>query len=198
MEKLPKEVAEQRKPEHEIHPIILGRWSPRSMTGEEIPDDKLMPLFEAARWAPSSYNNQPWRFIYAKRNSRDWKKFFDLLTEGNQAWAKNAAVLVVLISAKNFEFNGKPSITHMMDAGSAWENLAIEGSRRGLVTHGIEGFDYGRARKELEISDDYDICCIIAIGKRGKKEALPAQMQEYEKPNQRKPLKDIIMEGKWK
>lgn len=198
MDKLPKEADEQRKPQYEIHPIILGRWSPRSMTGEELSDEELMPLFEAARWAPSSYNSQPWRFIYAKRNSKDWHNFFGLLVEGNQAWAKNAAVLVVLVSAKNFEHNGKPSITHMMDAGSAWENLAIEGSRRGLVTHGMEGFDYERARRELGIPADYDVCCMIAIGKRGKKEALPKEIQAYEMPNQRKPVKDIIMEGKFK
>lgn len=198
MDKLPKEVRENRKPEYEIHPIILGRWSPRSMTGEEIADHELMPLFEAARWAPSSYNNQPWRFIYARRNSKDWQKFFGLLTEGNQSWAKNAAVLVVLISAKNFEFNGKPSITHKFDAGSAWENLAIEGSLRGLVTHGMEGFDYEKARSILEIPEGYDVECMIAIGKMGKKEALPREMQQYEAPNTRKPLKEIIMEGKFR
>jgi len=196
-DKLSKEVKENRKPEHDIHPAILGRWSPRSMTGEELSDDELMPLFEAARWAPSSFNGQPWRFIYAKRNTEHWDKFFDLMMEGNQGWAKNAAVLVVVISRKNFEHNDKPSKTHHFDTGSAWENLAIEGSSRGLVTHGMEGFDYDKARKVLEIPKSFDVEAMIAIGKRGKKEDLPKEAQEGEAPNQRKPLKEIIMEGKF-
>ena len=198
MEKLSKEVIQNRKPEYEIHSLILGRWSPRSMTGGEISDEELMPLFEAARWAPSSYNSQPWKFIYAKRNTDDWQKFFNLLTENNKAWAKNAAVLIVLVSSKNFEHNNKYSITHKFDAGAAWENLAIEGIRRGLAVHGMEGFDYEKARKELEIPDDYDVECMIAIGKRDVKENLPREIQAWETPSTRKPLKDIIMKGKFK
>ncbi len=96
----------RRTPAHDIHSLILNRWSPRSMTGEELTDEVLMSLFEAARWAPSSYYNQPWRFIYAKRNTEYWDKLFNLLVEGNKVWAKNAAALVVVIARKNFEFNG--------------------------------------------------------------------------------------------
>ena len=198
MGKLSKEIIQNRKPEYEIHSLILGRWSPRSMTGGEISDEELMPLFEAARQAPSSYNSQPWKFIYAKRNTDDWQKFFNLLTENNKAWAKNAAVLIVLVSSKNFEHNNKYSITHKFDAGAAWENLAIEGIRRGLAVHGMEGFDYEKARKELEIPDDYDVECMIAIGKRDVKENLPREIQAWETPSTRKPLKDIIMKGKFK
>ncbi|MBI2176612.1 nitroreductase family protein [Candidatus Woesearchaeota archaeon] len=198
MEKLPKEVSEKRKTEHEIHPLILGRWSPRAMAGEEISDEELMPLFEAARWAPSSYNNQPWRFIYAKRNSADWQKFLELMGDFNKGWAKNAAVLVVVVSSKDFEHNGKPSRTHNFDTGAAWENLAIEGTRRGLAVHGMEGFDYEKARIALEIPADYDVECMIAIGKKGRKEDLPKEIQEMEAPSARKPLKDIIMEGKFR
>ena len=121
-----------RKPKYPINPLILNRWSPRSMTGETLNDDDIMSLFEAARWAPSSYNNQPWRFIYAKRNTKHWDRFFNLLAEGNKIWAKNAALLVVVIARKNFEFNEKPAITHQFDAGSAWENLALEASSRGI------------------------------------------------------------------
>ena len=92
-----------RKPNYPINPLILNRWSPRAMTGETLNDDDIMSLFEAARWAPSSYNNQPWRFIYAKRNTKHWDRFFNLLAEGNKIWAKNAALLVLVISRKNFE-----------------------------------------------------------------------------------------------
>src|SRR4029078_11894902 len=131
-----------RKPTYPINPLILNRWSPRSMSGEALNDDEIMSLFEAARWAPSSSNNQPWRFIYAQRNSEHWNRFFNLLMEPNKVWAKNAAILVVVISRKNFEFNEKPAVTHQFDTGSAWENLALEASSRDIVAHGMQGFDY--------------------------------------------------------
>jgi nitroreductase len=113
------EVTQIRTPTQEINPVFVNRWSPRGMTGEELDDEDLMALFEAARWAPSSYNNQPWRFIYAKRNTKSWNSLFDLLVEGNKAWAKDSAALMGLISRKNFEYNGKPSVTHQLDAGAA-------------------------------------------------------------------------------
>ena len=137
---------------YDIHQLILNRWSSRAMSGEKLTDQELMPLFEAARWAPSSYNAQLWRFIYAKRETEHWKNFLDLLIPFNQAWAKNAAVLIVVVSRKNFEYNNKPSVTHQFDAGAAWENLALEGYRRGLVVHGMEGFNYKTARKNLTSS----------------------------------------------
>jgi nitroreductase len=112
------------------------------MTGEELPDDLIMSLFEAARWAPSSYNNQPWRFIFAKRNSDHWDSLFNLLLEGNKKWAKNAVVLIVIVSRKNFEYNEKFSVTHQFDAGATWENFALEASSKNLVCHGMQGFDY--------------------------------------------------------
>jgi nitroreductase len=184
-----------RQPTYKINPLILNRWSPRSMTGEELDDETIMSLFEAARWAPSSYNNQPWRFIYAKRNSLHWNRFFNLLVELNKVWAKNAAVLVVAVSRKNFEYNEKYSITHQYDAGAAWENLALEASSRGLVAHGMQGFDFEKARKDLKVSDNFDVVAMIAIGKRGPRNQLPAQLQEREYPNDRKPLKEIMIEG---
>jgi nitroreductase len=184
-----------RKPAYPINPLILNRWSPRSMTGEELGDDDIMSLFEAARWAPSSYNNQPWRFIYAKRDTKHWDRLFNLLAEANKIWTKNAALLAVVISRKNFEYNEKPARTHQFDAGSAWENLALEASSRGIVAHGMQGFDYEKARVELGIPIDFEVMAMIAIGKRGPKENLPSELQDKEKPTDRKPLKDIIMEG---
>jgi len=184
-----------RQPTFPINPLLLNRWSPRSMTGEEMDDDTIMSLFEAARWAPSSYNNQPWRFIYAKRNSPYWNRLFDLAAEPNKVWAKNAALIVVVVSNKHFDINGKYSITHQYDAGAAWENLALEASARGLVAHGMQGFDYERARADLGIPDSFDVMAMIAIGKRGPKENLPTNLQEKEVPNGRKPLREIVMEG---
>jgi nitroreductase len=186
-----------RQPTFPINPLLLDRWSPRSMTGEEMDDDTMMSLFEAARWAPSSYNNQPWRFIYAKRNTQYWNRIFDLVAEPNKVWAKNAALIVVVVSNKHFDINGKYSITHQYDAGAAWENLALEASTRGLVAHGMQGFDYERARADLGIPDSFDVMAMIAIGKRGPKENLPKNLQEKEVPNGRKPLREIVMEGRF-
>ena len=192
------EVQTKRMSEYSINPLILNRWSPRSMTGEELNDEDIMSLFEAARWAPSSFNNQPWTFIYAKRNTGYWDRLFNLLADTNKSWAKNAALLAVVISRKNFEFNGKPARTHQFDAGSAWENLALEASSRGIVAHGMQGFDYEKARTELGIPADFEVMAMIAIGKRGPKENLPTELQDKEKPNDRKALKDIIMEGTYR
>ncbi len=184
-----------RKPTYRINPLILNRWSPRSMTGEELDDEEILSLFEAARWAPSSFNNQPWRFIYAKRNTEYWDGLFNLLADANKIWVKNAALLVVVISRKNFEYNEKPARTHQFDTGSAWENLALEASSRGIVAHGMQGFDYEKSRVALGIPADFEVMAMIAIGRRGPKENLPPELQEKEKPTDRKPLKEIIMEG---
>jgi nitroreductase len=152
-------------------------------------------LFEADRWAPSSYNGQPWRFIYAKRNSEYWDKLFKLMVDFNKSWAKNAAVLVVVISRKNFEHDGKPSVTHQFDAGAAWENLALQGETQGLVTHGMQGFDYEKARRDLSIPETFDVIAMVAIGKPAPKEILPTDVQQREQASDRKPLSEIIMEG---
>jgi nitroreductase len=184
------EVTQTRTPTQEINHVFVNRWSPRGMTGEVLDDEDLMALFEAARWAPSSYNNQPW--------TESWNRLFDLLLEGNRVWAKDSAALAVLISRKNFEYNGKPSVTHQLDAGAAWENLALEACFRGIVTHGMEGFDYQRARQELEIPEDFDILAMIVIGKKGSKENLPPPLRDRESPTDRKPLTEIIMEGKYR
>lgn len=194
---LDSEVEKTRKPTYEVNPIIVSRWSPRSFTGQELNDKELFSLFEAARWAPSSYNNQPWRFIYAKRNSPNWNLFFSLLADGNKLWCSNASVLVVIISKKTFDYNGKPSITHQFDAGAAWENLAIQAVTQGLSTHAMQGFDYERAKKELNVPDDYEVMAMVTIGKKGPKEKLPPELQKNEAPNDRKPLTEIVMEGKF-
>lgn len=197
MDELTDEVRRARKPGHKIHPIILGRWSPRAMTGEGLSDEELMPLFEAARWAPSSYNGQPWRFIYARRDTEHWDRLYNLLAEGNKLWARNAAVLVVVVSRKRFEHNEKPAKTHSFDTGAAWENLALEGMRRGLVVHGMQGFDYEKAREVLGIPEAFEVEAMIAIGERGRKEGLPKDLQEIEAPSDRKPLSAIVFEGRF-
>jgi nitroreductase len=190
------EVARNRRASYDILPLLLNRWSPRSMTGESLTDEELFPLFEAARWAPSSFNSQLWRFIVARRqNPEEFAKFQGLLVPGNAAWAKDAAALIVVASRQNFEHSNKPAVTHAFDAGAAWENIALEAARRGLVTHGMQGFDYDRARQELGIPDDFDVLAMIAIGKRGPLEKLPEKLQAVEHPNSRRPLREILFEG---
>lgn len=187
-----------RKADYKIDKIFIERWSPRAMSGEEISDNELMTLFEAARWAQSSYNGQPWRFIYAKRNTKSWNNFFNLLTPGNQVWCKNASVLIVVASRKKFEYNEKPSITHSFDAGAACQNLALQGSIMKLVVHGMEGFDYSKAQKELDIPDVFQVEAMFAIGKPGKIEDLPENLQKTEKPNDRKKITEFVFEDKFR
>jgi nitroreductase len=185
-----------RKPQYKkVLPLILNRWSARAMSGESITHEQLMTLFEAARWAPSSFNNQPWRFIYALKGSADWDLFFNLLVKSNQGWCKNAAVLVVIVSKDTFDYDGKPARTHSFDTGAAWQNLALQGSADQLVVHGMQGFSYDRAKIELAIPDGYTVEAMFAIGKPGKISDLPLDQQAKEKPSDRRPMKEIVAQG---
>jgi nitroreductase len=192
------EVSKVRKNDHSIQDVILNRWSPRSMTGEEITEKELRDLFEAARWAPSSYNNQPWRFLYSRKGSPSWPLFFDLMIDFNKGWVKNAGAIVLAISAKNFEHNNKPCRTHSFDTGAAWMAMALEAAARGLVIHGMEGFDYDQARKVLEIPEDHQVEALIAIGKRAPTSKLPDELQKREMPSGRKTSEEFATEGKFK
>ena len=146
-----------RTPDRPIDPLFVDRWSPRAMSGEPITREELLQLFEAARWAPSSGNSQPWRMLYAHRDSPHWPTFFGLLASGNQAWCVNAAVLVVFVSQKMREGTDKPLPTHSYDTGSAWMSLAYQGWISGYVVHGMAGFDYDRARTELGVPDGFHV-----------------------------------------
>ena len=188
-----------RRPDHPVSQHFIDRWSPRSYTGEAVPDADLHRLFEAARWAPSSYNSQPWRFLYAKRDSADFPKFLGLLNERNQSWAKNAAVLMVLVSRKLMRPPGSdkdvPTRSHSLDAGAAWAYLALEASILGWPAHAMVGFDYDRARTELGVPEDYQVEAAIALGRRGEKVALPEGLQAVEAPNARKPVSEFAFAG---
>jgi nitroreductase len=153
-----------------------------------------MTLFEAARWAPSSDNNQPWRILYAHRSSAHWPLFFDLLTDSNKVWCTRSAALLAVISKTTFE-SGKPSRTHSYDSGAAWMSLALQGSLMGLVVHGMQGFDYDQARTQLNIPQGFEVEAMAAIGRPGKVEDLPEQLQAREMPNERKPLAQSVCEG---
>ena len=183
--------------EHDVHPLIANRWSPRALSDAEVEPDKLKLVLEAARWAPSSYNNQPWRFLYAMRDSEGWPLFLSLLVEFNQGWAQHAGALVVIISKKTFD-NGQLSITHCLDTGAAWQNFALQGSHMGLAVHGMQGLDYDKAKDVLAVPDEYEVMAMAAVGKPGRKEDLPETLQQREEPSTRKPLAEIVCEGKFK
>jgi nitroreductase len=184
-----------RKSPYPINKLFLDRWSPRAMSGEVISDEQLTTLFEAARWAPSSYNNQPWRFVYATKKSPYWQKFFDVMIPFNQSWTKNAAALVIILSRKKFEYDGKPARTHSFDTGSAWMSLALQGSLMGLVVHGMEGFDYDKAHAVVQASDDYVVEAMCAIGMPGRVQDLPPELQKKEEISDRRPLSEIVFQG---
>ena len=184
-----------RMPDHAIEPFFIDRWSPRAMSGEAITREELSRMLEAARWAMSSMNNQPWRFLYALRNTPFWEQFFGLLTPNNQAWCKNAAALIVVVSKKTFDHSGKPSRTHSYDTGAAWYSFALQGTMMGLVVHGMQGFDYDRAARELGVTDEYQVEAMAAVGRPGNREDLPPTLQERETPSQRKKVEEFAFEG---
>lgn len=190
-----------RTSDHEIDPAFLERWSPRAYSGEAMPNAELMQIFEAARWAPSSYNSQPWRFVYAHRDTPHWEPLLSLLVEGNRAWAKDAAVMIVLASKETMKVPGQehpvPSHSHSFDAGSGWAYLALQAARLNWHAHGMVGFDMARAFSELGFVAGYRIETAICIGRIGDKSKLPEALQQRESPNGRNPLSASIFEGKF-
>ena len=184
-----------RKSTYPILPLLLSRVSSRAFSEERLSEDELMSLFEAARWAPSSYNNQPWRFVYARRGGTGWDTFFSVLIEFNKTWCASADTLALVVSRNNFEHNNKPSVTARFDTGAAWMSLAVEAKARNIIAHGMQGFDYAAIRKALQIPDSFTVEAMIAIGKPGKAETLPPEIREKEVPSDRKPLTEIVSKG---
>ncbi len=185
-----------RNVDHACNDLFPNRWSPRAMSGEALSDEEINSLFEAARWAPSCMNSQPWRFLYAKKNTPHWEMFFKFLMDGNKLWCVNAGVLIVVAAKKTF--GGRVSPTFAFDTGAAWENLALQAHLMGLVSHGMAGFDYAATKTELNLSDDYQILAMVALGRPGRKENLPEALREREKPSDRISLKEFAFEGKFK
>ncbi len=165
------------------------------MSGEGISDNELMSLFEAARWAASCYNEQPWRFAYAMRGSQHFERFMNCLVEFNQTWCKNAAALIVLASKDYFDLDKRANDWHTFDAGSAWQSLALQGSMNGLVVHGMAGYDKENAAAAVNLPEGHSVEIMIAVGKPGAVDVLPKDMHDGENPTQRKPIKEIVFEG---
>jgi len=185
----------ERHAEHPIEPLFLKRWSSRAMDGRPLSDVHTFTLFEAARWAPSTSNEQEWRFLFARPGSEHWQTYLDLLMEGNRIWCKNAGLLCVVIGHKIFARNSKPNPVYSFDCGSAFMSLALQGAAMGLVVHGMAGFEFEKARTSLNVPEDFAIEAMFAAGYPGDKSKLPEALQAREIPSQRRPIKESIREG---
>lgn len=189
-----------REPDHSIDPLFIERWSPRAFTGEAVPEAELMRMFEAARWAPSSYNSQPWRFLYALRDTPDWQTFFDLLVPGNQKWVKDTGAIIFLVSNSRMKVGDelKPSWSHSLDAGAASANFQLQAIRQGWHAHGMTGFDRDRAVTALNVPEGHRVEAAYAVGRAIAPSELTEEQRAREVPNSRRPITDFVFAGGFK
>jgi nitroreductase len=182
-----------------VHELIRARWSPRAFADKDVPADDLASILDAARWAASSYNEQPWRFIVATRQAPEaYQKLLGLLVPFNQEWAKTAPVLILIVAKKTFSHNHQPNKYAMHDAGAALANLFLQATALGLHAHGMAGFDYDRARAELNIPDDYETAAFVALGYFGSADQLSEGMRKQELAQRtRKPLAELVFTTNW-
>jgi len=185
------EVEAARKPDYPVHPLILNRWSPRSYEQREVSDDTLFTVLEAARWAPSGGNQQPWRF-YVARTEAEHEQFRKFIKPRNRLWADKAPVLL-LVASVTVKENGDPLGAHAFDAGAAWATLAFQARLLGLSTRAIGGFEHDIARETLQVPDSVALHAVIALGYRGEASALDESFREAEQPNGRRPLADSLL-----
>ncbi len=190
-----------RTADHDIHPVFLERWSPRAFTGEAMPQDDLLALFEAARWAPSASNRQPWRFVYAHRGTEAFQAILSTLDEGNRRWTPDAAVLAVIISkTHNRTASGelRPAYTHAFDTGAAWCALALQATFSGYHVHAMAGIDRDKAMIAAGVPEGYRVEAGLAIGKIAPKDTLPDDLKAREVPSQRHAVEVFAFEGSFK
>lgn len=185
-----------RVPEHAVDPLFLRRWSPRAMSGASIEREALLSLLEAARWAPSSGNGQPWRVVYVFRDTPAWPAFFDCLAPGNQEWCRRAAALIVL-SAQLIRPDGRAASSAPFDCGLACMALLLQGTLQGIVTHPMGGFDRERIRLATALAPGMEPQVMVAVGRLGSVEDLSAPNRERETPSGREPLGTWAREARW-
>jgi nitroreductase len=189
-----------RHSEHPINAFFLDRWSPRAFTGEAMSRETMLTILDAAHWAPSSGNNQPWRFIYALRETEEFAVLLNILSPGNRRWAQNASALIIFVSRTyrvSKDGDRKPAYTHSFDTGAAWFSIACQAMKLGYHAHGMEGMDRDKAVQVLGIPEGYRVEAAAAIGKIAPKETLPEDLREREVQSQRKPLSEVAFEGRF-
>jgi nitroreductase len=180
------------KTEFPILPVLAERWSPLAFSSRPVEQDKLERLFEAARWAPSSSNEQPWVFIVTHNGTEGFNRMAECLAEGN-GWAKHAAVLMLSVARMTFSRNGTPNRHGMYDTGAAVANLLVQATAEGLEAHQMAGFDVEKAREALHIKEHDALCAMIAIGYYGDHDSLPEkQRMREEASRQRKPQSAFV------
>jgi nitroreductase len=189
----------QRVADHPIDPDILARWSPLAFDGTALADEDLASLFEAARWAPSAFNHQPWRFAYALRGDANWQGFLEALLPFNLPWAEKCGALVFILSDRLVAFPGKaelvPAITGSFDAGAAWAYMALQAHKQGLITHAMAGFDAEKAAQVTNAGQRYKIETAVAIGHQGDAASLPESLRAREVPSGRLPIGQLAYAG---
>lgn len=189
-----------RDSEFPIDMFFLDRWSPRAFTDETMNRETMLTILDAAHWAPSSGNNQPWRFVYGLRGTPAFDTLLDLLVPGNQRWAKNASALLIVVS-KTYRLSQdgerRTAYTHSYDTGAAWFSVICQAMKLGYHAHGMEGFDKEKAFEVLGLPDGYRVEAAAAIGRIADKSTLPAELAEREVPSKRKPVYEIAFEGKF-
>jgi len=184
---------------HPIHDLLRRRWSPRAFSDRPVELEKLRSLLEAARWAPSSYNEQPWSFIVAiKENPAEYERLLSCLVEGNIRWAQHAPVLMLAVARLHFERNGQPNRHAHYDVGQAVAHLTVQATALGLYVHQMAGFHVEKARELFSIPEGYEPMTAIALGYIGEPDALPEKLREREQaPRTRKSLDEFVFTGHW-
>ena len=189
------DVSSHRQAEAPADPRFMMRWSPRAMTGEPITQEDMSVLVEAARWAPSCFNLQPWRFVFSLRNDQYWNKYLGLLMDMNRVWADKAGALVVLLSDDQFMSSNEPSPTSGFDAGSAWMSMALQAQSMGLVTHAMWGFHQEKVAGIVGATENMTARAVVAIGWPGDRNTLPENYWEKEFPSARQSLDKLMFNG---
>ncbi len=181
--------------ETDILEIIKTRRSRRAFLSRPIEAEKIKSLFEAARWAPSSANEQPWAYIYATADQKElWNRIFESLNEGNKTWAKEAPLLIVSLARKYYLRNGHPNNSAKYDVGAANAFLSVQATQLGLNVHQMGGFDHSMLRQNLNVPENFDIGVVMAIGYAGNPEQLPMHLQERElSPRMRHQQNEFVM-----
>lgn len=185
----------------EVLDVIVDRWSPRSFVESAVPQADLDLILEAAGWAPSAFNLQPWRFLYAHRGDDNWERFLSLLVDFNRDWAKDASVLVFVVSdilQRKDDGTASPNHSHSFDAGAAWALAALQATAMGYHAHAMSGVKFDEAKRELEIPDDHRLEAAFVIGRQGPKERLPEALQQREQPSGRKSVGEFAWAGNFR